>query len=351
MRSRKAFSIIEVIFVLVVLGIVASITSQIIAQVYENYIQQRAVYNVSTRTELVVNQIVNRLSYRIQGSTISKDHEKFLAGGLTAVRGTHWLPLKDVPTTGETYTSIEWIGYDNDSLAAFNAEPGWNGVANYETASKNSFDSPGSYLQHTQDIVRRLSNIDGTSQVNLQNKPAAVLFDEKDNYYNGNLEYDPICMGLIPEDPGSSTDCIFPVAMDDNNTLRFRRTADPYSTTIRDKIVTERYKLAWSAYAIAPEPRTDAGGNIITGTDGRTLYDLVLYSNYQPWLKNTNNRPKNYIEDGTRHILMTNVSVFKFSETGGVIRFKICAQEDIGQRESDGMPINVSTCKEKAVIR
>ncbi|MBD3793374.1 MAG: prepilin-type N-terminal cleavage/methylation domain-containing protein [Campylobacterales bacterium] len=345
MRSRKAFSIIEVIFVLVVLGIVASITSQIIAQVYENYIQQRAVYNISTRTELVVNQIVNRLSYRIQGSTISKDHETFLAGGFTASRGVNWLPLKDVPTTGETYTSIEWIGYDNDSLAAYTKQPGWSGVANYESASKNRFDTPGSYLVHARDIISHLSiDENDMTHVDLQNRPAAVLFDEKDNYYDGNREYDPICMGLIPEDAKSNTDCIFPVLMDDNNTLRFTRASDPNSAAIRDKIITERYKLAWSAYAVAPEPRQDAQGNIVIGTDGRTLYDLVLYSNYQPWNGDT------YLS-GTRHVLMSNVSVFKFSETGGVIRFKICAQEDIGQRESDGTPINVSICKEKAVIR
>jgi len=66
MKTKKAFSLIEVVFVLVILGIVASISSQIIVQVYENYIIQKAIYKVNNQTEIVANQLVNRLTYRIE---------------------------------------------------------------------------------------------------------------------------------------------------------------------------------------------------------------------------------------------------------------------------------------------
>jgi hypothetical protein len=148
---------------------------------------------------------------------------------------------------------------------------------------------------------------------------------ENDNHYTGSSEYTPLCMGMIPEDSNSSTNCIFPVWNDTNTSLTF--TTTPAHTAIVPKIITERYKLAWSAYAIAPE---DADG------DGR--FDLVLYSNYQPW------NGDNYI-NATRHVLMKNVSVFKFSENGGTIRFKICATEEISPDN------NISSCKEKVVIR
>lgn len=320
-KSKKAFSILEVIFVLVILGIVASISSQILIQVYENYIIQRAVYNVSTKTEMISNQIVNRLAYRVQGSTISKNHQEFLEAN-----GTTWLPLKEIPT-GNTYTSIEWIGYDNDSFSA-NRTPAWSGIADYENASNTSFNTPGSNLNAADTIINNLSN----GKVNLSTaNPPAVIFSENDNYYTGKNTYNPICMGLIPEDTSNSTtNCIFPVTLNNATSFNF--------TDTRPKIITERYKLAWSAYAIAPEDRDgDANSD---GVDDDGLYDLVLYYNYQPW------NGESYMSNTTsRSTLMHNVTVFKFSETGGVIRFKLCASENIGE------DFNVTTCKEKVVIR
>ncbi len=325
-QSKKAFSLIEVIFVLVVLGIVASISSQIIAQVYENYIMQRAVYNVSTKTELVANQIVNRLTYRIQDSTISKNHALFLANqGLAngwATENVNWLPLKDVPVGG-IYTTIEWIGYDNDSFDA-NASPYWTGVADYRntTASVNGFDSNGSNLNSVAIIMNNLSNGNvNLHDVNpLHTNHAALLFSQNNNYYTGTNEYNPNCMGLIPQDAGSSTNCIFRVGINTNSSFSF--------LDAKSKIITERYKLAWTAYAIAPED-----------LDGDGFFDLMLYYNYRPW------DGEDYIHNGQKSILMKNVTVFKFSESGGVIRFKLCAAENIGE------DFNVTTCKEKVVIR
>jgi hypothetical protein len=149
--------------------------------------------------------------------------------------------------------------------------------------------------------------------------PAALLFAENNNYYTGTLEYNPLCMGMIPEDPGSSRSCIFRV--DQNGTTGF------HFLDAKPKIITERYKLAWSAYSLAPE--RNANGQ----------FDLVLYSNYQPW------NGENYIANGERNVLLPNITVFKFSESGGVINLKLCASEQIGE------DFNITTCKQKVVIR
>ena len=95
----------------------------------------------------------------------------------------------------------------------------------------------------------------------------------------------------------------------------------------KDKKIYERYKLAWSAYALVPED-----------LDGDGLFDLNLWYNYQPW------NGENYT-DGTSSLLINNVSVFKFTENGGVIQLKLCASENIGQ------DFNISSCKEKAIIK
>lgn len=321
-KSKKAFSMLELIFVLVILGIVASLSSQIIIQVYENYIIQRAVYKVSTKTELVSNQIVNRLAYRISGTTISKNHRAFFANRANpapwAEEDTDWLNLAEVPT-GDNYTTIEWIGYDNDGFSAAQ-QPYWSGIANYEAGSSSvtAMTTPGSDLGSASTLLNTLSQ----GEVNLNNpaKPAAVLFAENNNFYTGTNTYNPLCMGLIPEDADSNTSCIFRVTRNNDTEFNFPD-GNP-------KMVTERYKLAWSAYAIAPHD-----------PDGDGLHDLMLYYNYQPW------NGESYINSQYSSTLMHNVTVFKFSESGGVIRFKLCASENIGE------DFNVTTCKEKVVIR
>jgi len=312
---RKAFSLIEVVFVLVILGIVASISSQIIVQVYDNYITQKALYKTTTKTELVANQIVNRLTYVIDGTTIAKDPNSSSPYS-KATEGINWIRLENIPPDDNNFTTVEWIGYDNDSFSA-NATPYWSGIANYETASSNSTITPASTLSSATTIISNLSNgevrLDGSVASN--NLPA-VIFIQKSNTYISGEEYDPACMGLIDE---TNTSCIFRVSINSDTNLSF--------PDDKPKIVTERYKLAWSAYALVPED-----------PDGDGLFDLFLYSNYQPW-----NSEK--YTDGVKHLLMRDVSVFKFTENGGVIQLKLCASENIGQN------FNISSCKEKAIIR
>jgi len=299
---KKAFSLIEVIFVLVILGIVASISSQIIVQVYENYITQRAVYNVSTKTELAINQIVNRLTYSVVDSAIAKD----------PTDSTNYKLLTDLDLITDTdLTILEWIGYDNDSFSA-GSTPYWSGVANYETATKSMFETPGSQLGRVDTIIKNLSKDD--VGLNGSSQQPAVIFQPRTGQgdtVNGS------CMGLVD----NNTSCIY--AVSENNTTGFS-----FENTAKAKIISERYQLSWSAYALVPTLKSNG------------LYDINLKYNYQPWegelYDSTNTSTKT---------LITNVSVFKFTQSGGVIQLKLCASENIGQ------DFNISTCKEKAIIR
>ena len=298
---KKAFSLIEVIFVLVILGIVASISSQIIIQVYENYITQRAVYNVSNKTELAINQIVNRLTYSVVDSAIAKDPNN----------PANFRLLTNLDLAVDTnLTVLEWIGYDNDSFSA-GATPYWSGVANYEDANLSFFDSPGSQLGKVDTIIKNLSN----NQVGLNGafQRAAVIFQPRTG--EGDT-VDGTCMGLVD----NNSSCIYAVSK--NNTTGFS-----FKNTTKSKIITERYQLSWSAYALVPKLKLNG------------LYDLDLAYSYQPWEGET------YDNNAFISTLITNISVFKFTQSGGVIQLKLCATENIGA------DYNISTCKEKAIIR
>jgi prepilin-type N-terminal cleavage/methylation domain-containing protein len=300
-KSKKAFSLIEVIFVLVILGIVASISSQIIVQVYENYIIQKAVYKVNTKTELAITQIVNRLNYQVENSALARDLND----------PTNWVKLEDLNLVNdENLTVLEWIGYDNDSFSA-GTTPYWSGLSNYDTATKTTIETPGSSLDKVDTIIKKLSNnevgLTSTSQY-----PALIFAP----ITGGVKIQDPSCMGLINNDKS----CIFPVSLNSNNSFKF----EDHNATI----VTERYKLAWSAYAIVPIKNSTTH-----------LYDLYLHYNYQPW------EDEDYEHNATSKLLIPNISTFKFTKNGGILQIKLCATENIGQ------DFNISTCKEKAIIR
>ncbi len=298
---KKAFSLIEVIFVLVILGIVASISSQIIVQVYENYITQRAVYNVSNKTELAINQIVNRLTYSVLDSAIARDPNN----------ASKFKLLTDISLlTDSNLTILEWVGYDNDSFSA-DANPYWSGIANYETATKSIFETPSSQLGNVDTIIQNLSNSEVGLTGSLQ-RPAIIFRPRtgQGDIVNGS------CMGLVD----NNSSCIYSVL--EHNTTSF-----DFKDTAKSKLITERYQLAWSAYALVPVKQSNG------------LYDLNLHYNYQPWEGET------YDANATVKTVIKNISVFKFTQSGGIIQLKLCATEDIGA------DYNISTCKEKAIIR
>jgi len=317
---KKAFSLIELVFVIVILGVVASISSQIIVQVYENYITQNAIYKVSTKTEIVANQIVNRLTYAIEESAVIKTNTFDFNSSSHTNLGIDWKKMNNINDT-DNFAIIEWIGYDNDSFSA-GAIPYWSGVANYNISNTLSLVSPGSNFNKANIIISNLSN----QKVDLSGlkKSPAIIFpyvdkpepnNYKHNYPYGSEEYPPKCMGLIDD----NTSCIFKVKINTQNILDF--IAD------KPKVIAERYKLVWSAYALVPVKKSNG------------LYDLYLYYNYQPW------ENENFKDNGSKSLLLTNMSVFKFTQNGGSIQFKICATENIGA------DYNISTCKEKVIIR
>lgn len=312
---------IEVVMVIIILGIVSSIGAELIANVYKNYILQRATHRAGLKTELAALQIANLLSYRIPWSTIARNPAD-LSDSILVTDPTH--------ATDTTHILLEWIGTDADGFGT-DIPPPWNGFCDIGASSQSSIKTPGSKLSLASSVM---SNLSGTEvSLGTSTQHPAIFFHDHENLYSYDAAtsvrkyYDPLqCMGLVSADRS----CISTVQRSDDETLSFS-----YMGSTDKKLITEHYKLAWTAYSIFQEARGDG------------KYDLKLCYNYQPWenerLSNdSNHRP---VCPGTLSTIVTNVSVFKFAESGSTFRFKICAQENIGE------DYNVSICKEKAVIQ
>ncbi len=197
--SRSAFTLLELIFVIVILGIVASIGSEMIAKVYSQYIVQRAQHRASLKTELAALQIANRLAAAIPGTVIRRIT---LAG---ATEGINDNMLLD--STGNSYTVLQWVGADMDSFSA-TTPPGWSGFCDVSDPSntKYSISTPGSALDTTTAIINNLSS--GT--------PApSIYFPYDPNDYNASITGTTITL-----------------------------------TGAGASHIVEHYKLAWSSYAL-----------------------------------------------------------------------------------------------------
>lgn len=190
---------LELVFVIVILGIVASIGAEMIANVYEAYIVQRAEHRATIKTELAATQIANRLASAIPGTVVRRNA---LSGGV--IEGINDFMSLD----GDEYTVLQWVGSDMDSFSA-TATPGWSGFCDINTSTQTSISTPGSSLTLTNTIIWQLSGSTKTIA------DAAIYFPDDTNAY------------------GIQTGSAEMLTLD-SNILH----------------IVEHYKLAWTSYAL-----------------------------------------------------------------------------------------------------
>ena len=303
---RKAFSMIELIFVITVIGIIASVGSSAIANMFQGYIAQKATSDAAMKSELAALQIANRLSHAIPWTVIAKQPGN----------NANIVALSSLGAVDNTRTALEWVGVDNDSFSATET-PGWSGYCEVQSSTRTDCPTYGSNLADANTIIRNLSN----NAANLAS--SAVFF--KNPYFTRNTTpptyYDPACIGMKGDNNTTCTNAITGTTATPSLT---------FASVPRQRV--EEYALAWTAYAIVPENARVVNGN--------TVFDLAFYYNYRPWRNQT-------YAAGTKTILVNNVSVFRFTQNDNIIRFKICVMQPIGSNATD----MITLCKEKAVVR
>jgi prepilin-type N-terminal cleavage/methylation domain-containing protein len=307
-KYKPAFTMLELIFVIVILGIVASIGAQVIAKTYEAYINQRALYKASIKTELVAIQIANRLSYAIPGSITRRDNALRL------------LDISIPETPANPLPVLQWIGYDRDGFTTTDANslPGWSGFVDLTSSVRPVVGSPniilstpGSAPALSDAIIRSLSA--GAAGIATLNTSA--LYFQNSIIHDGAGAYTMVGVNNVYAINGFAP-----------NQLTIA--APPLSP------IQEQYKLAWTSYAIVPSVLQANG-----------TFNLELRYNFQPW------RGENFVNGPfNTSVLLRNVSVFRFTGSVNSVRFKLCVQEQTGVTAA-AIPVMTSICKEKVVIR
>ena len=305
---KRAFTLLELIIVIVILGIIAMMSFNAMMNIYSNYFQTRTVNELETQTEIALEQISKRLEHRIKPSVIARKP----SGG--------FLPLNDSRVNlNSGYEILEFIPYAyeifNDVPSASNKAGRYSGYIDLAKSSPASgLISPGSNF--STEVVETIKDLtckdDASGCVDFKDKNGGVVAIFSDVYYDVQNSFG--YKGILNLDIAKVG-----VKSIDGDTLEISGFAN--------KQISEQYHLAYTANAIVPEqsadPKDAANG----------VFDLNLYYDYRPWMG------QGY-KNGEKATLAKNVTRFVFIEKNGVIVLKLCMKAKNSE---------ITICKSKAV--
>ena len=309
---KRAFTLLELIIVIVILGIIAMMSFNAIMNIYSNYFQTRTVNELETQTEIALEQISKRLEHRIKPSVIARKP----SGG--------FLPLNDSRVNlNSGYEILEFIPYAyeifNDVPSGSNKAGIYSGYADLAKSSPaTGLISPGSnFTTGVVETIKDLTCREDTNAtcVDFTKKDGGVVAIFSDVYYNVQSSFG-YSNGTVPV---SLDIAKVGVKSTDGDTLEI--------SGFDGKQISEQYHLAYTANAIVPEqsadPKDTANG----------VFDLNLYYDYRPWMG------QGY-KNGEKATLAKNVTRFVFIEKNGVIVLKLCMRAKNSE---------ITICKSKAV--
>ena len=324
---KRAFTLLELVVVIVVLGIIAMMSFNAIMNIYSNYFQTKTVNELETQTEIALEQISKRLEHRIKPSVIARKTDgAFLALNDSGVNlDAKYEILEFIPYAYEIFNDV--ISLDaNDHVIEQGGKAGrYSGYADLAKSSPaTGLISPGSnFTTGVVETIKDLTCKDDTRNskcVDFENKDGGVVAIFSDVYYNVqssfgysngtvSVDLDIVKVGVKGGQSGLN-----------GNTLEISGFAN--------KQISEQYHLAYTANAIVPEqsadPKDAANG----------VFDLNLYYDYRPWMG------EKYKPNGEKAILAKNVTRFVFTEKNGVIVLKLCMRAKNSE---------ITICKSKAV--
>lgn len=327
---KRAFTLLELVVVIVVLGIIAMMSFNAIMNIYTNYFQTRTINELETQTEIALEQISKRLEHRIKPSVIarkSKVENDFYALNDSRVQlKDGYEILEFIPYAYEIFNDVTEMDATTGDVIKKDGKPVIGRYSGYVDLAKSSpmtgLISPGS--KFTTALVETIKDLtckeDASGCVDFKDKDGGVVAIFSDVYYNVQSSF------------GYSNGTV-PVSLDiakvgvkngqsglNGNTLEISR--------FDGKQISEQYHLAYTANAIVPEQTTDPKDT------ANGVFDLNLYYDYRPWMG------EKYKPNGEKATLAKNVTRFVFTEKNGVIVLKLCMRAKNSE---------ITICKSKAV--
>ena len=295
---KSAFTLLELIFVIVIIGILSKYGVELLSQAYKNFIFSSVNNALQANSAAAVESIAARLQYRIKDSVIAREPADFF--GLAGY-------------SADNATVLEWVGAEVDGFRGNTGTlPLWSGIIDLEASTApTTLVSPGTDTGALDTLIDTLSN--GGSGIN----DAAIYFIGSDSDVKTGYGWDGAAL------TDHNTSVMHPIKSVAGQPTQFESST---ATDFTGTDIYEYYQLAWTAYAVGI---TDYNTSTNTGT-------LTLWYDYQPW------NGQNYATHGKAVKLMDDVSTFQFKAVGSIVKIQVCVNSDLME--------DYSLCKEKTIF-
>lgn len=350
---KRGFTLIELVFVIVVLGIISMFGADLYTKIYKSYVHVRAVNQLEARTQNAMMLITNRLEDRIKSSTIGRE-----------LSSNEFVPISDL--TDPKYDILEWIGQSVETRNINKRNPGWSGFMSMSQLKDNTWtagEQDAGYIANTRAEFNMVSLGSDFPQVaNIVENLRATAYNTPSNNTKVAVIFKVVTNDASPTSVGIGFGYDRKVDVNGSNrvliavgTPSTTGTNNKESETItinqyplnpnndKSQEFSEQYYIAHSAYAIVPAQvvtyTKDNAGNLSKN------FNLLFKYNYRPW--STAKDDANSYDKASSALLAEDVSLFRFKDDNGAVALKLCMRDD--GRNFDPSELDLNVCKAQVV--
>lgn len=353
---KRGFTLIELVFVIVVLGIISMFGADLYTKIYKSYVHVRAVNQLEARTQNAMMLITNRLEDRIKSSTIGRE-----------LSSNEFVPISDL--TDPKYDILEWIGQSVETRNINQRNPGWSGFMSMSQLKDSTWTAgaqDAGYIANTRAAFNMVSLGSDFPQVaNIVANLRATAYNTPSNNTEVAVIFKVVTNDASPTSVGIGFGYDRAVKADGSNRVLIAvgtpsnaGSGNIQGETIRinqyplnpnndnSQEFSEQYYIAHSAYAIVPDQvvaymRNNAGKVLSKN------FNLLLKYNYRPW-STVAGDAHSYNNNNTGSALLAeDVSLFRFKDDNGAVALKLCMRDD--GRNFDPAELDLNVCKAQVV--
>lgn len=300
---KKAFTLIEIIFSIVIMGISSLVVFKYMETLSDRNSASKVYSDLNLETTNTMNFINNKFSNRISSSVIGYD--------------VVTPKIESIYSNNSSYNILEWIGYCNECFQE-NLISQFTDLDKSNNVTGNLF-SPNSNGALAETFINEKFNIIDS----FDNRDAVLIpsggFDEGSNSNNILNSF-----GWHGSDNGNIHYSIYNINNFDNTgNITIDRSID---------ILYEKYYIADSAYSIARGSDINLNANCITNLNLNSIDQntLFIFYNFRPWKNETFCADKNKLNSennsGSVSILMNNVIGFATNISNSKLNISISTE-------------------------